>query len=1375
MLRAPIKVTKAERDAHEITHTPYRSWCRHCVRARGRNTPHRRRDGQEEESGAPRISMDYFFMSTRDEEASKNPILVLLDESTGETFARAVGQKGLGRDGDMDWLVKDIAEELRAWGHAGGEGGHIILKSDSEPAIAALRNAIAKYHGGKVVQEHPPRGESQSNGAVENAGKTVREYARVLREQIEYHTKVGMESAGNLTVWMIRWAAMLSSRYAVGKDGLTAYERRRGRKCRLPVVIFGEKVWYKELRAHKERRDKIQSEWREGLWLGHSRCSNEHIIGTREGTVRAYAIKRQDEAERWSAEWVQGIQGTPQQPDPTKPGVAIPVKVHFDPPNLESADVPLAAEQPRRQIRRMKLTGAMLEKYGYTEGCEGCRYKRAGLGEARPHTEECRARISTAMDADEDGRRHKAQEKERLDRRIAERLEQEVGLEEGAAPDPSGPNTCVTGRADDIPSGPWIPSGSADTGGRETRAEPSQPGNGSVHPGEGGEPCPTGPPEGEGHGRESTPPRDPDGGRRGHSDSEDGGRSRVGDGPEDGGRGRKDRSRSPRAGRAETERGLRGEEVPVPDSPVPGVDDRVKRDGTPRETAASKRPRMDDPDVMTDKSDDDIRGLVESASSIMDVSNGWNFTKSQHRELALRVVEVARPTLIVGMSTFGQPHGRHGAEVQRENSRHIDFVLQLYRIQQSAGRWYAHRHPASGTRHNLAKMMRETRAAGEHYVKGIQRSEGDTVITNSREIGDNLRWTEGSCPVEAAIQQGLGEQARLDKAGLWRIAEITADTPVEANIPQEPDEEQGTWASAWDDVSGHDLNPAEVVKARAKEMAYIHEKGVWTVIPREVARQRGWPIVKTRWIDINKGDDDSPVYRSRLVAKEFRAGAQEGVFAATPPLEAVRLLLSDAATLPDHDQQSDKVVMINDVARAFFEAPVRRMVCVELPPEAAGETEGDVVGHLQMSLYGTRDAAANFQAEVRKFMLGLGYEQSQYSASVFWHRSRQLKTLVHGDDFMTTGSRDNTAWFRRQLEHRFEIKTSVIGGGRSELSEGRLLGRIIRCTPVGWEYEADQRHADLIIRGLHLEGAKGVKSPGEDEKAWQRGENGETLPRDEWTSYRALAARANYLAQDRADLQFAAKKICRGMASPIRGNLRAMKRLGRYLIFAPRVVWTFGYQQNVGVLRAFSDSDWAGCATTGRSTSGGAIMRGHHCLRTWSSTQKFVTLSSAEAELMALLRAATESVGLVQLAASWGLSCRACVHVDSSAALAVTSRKGNGRLRHVRIADLWIQEAVERGLVECQKVQGLENPADAMTKHLAPSRLQEMTRMLAQNSMDGDADSRLHLRQLNGGPVRQGLHSQALAEGECKPPTCMHDIEHGAVAFSLLAAREPGA
>ena len=221
LLRAPHRVSKEEREAHEVTHTPYRSWCPYCVRGRGRNTPHKTQGEQQRHGDIARVTLDYFFMSSVDEAASKNPILVAVDESTGEKYARAVGQKGLGREGELDWLIRDLSEELKAWGHAGGEAGHIIVKTDGERAIVAVRDALAKYHGGRVILEAPPRGESQSNGTVEEAGKTIREYTRVLKEQIEHKANLKLACTDVIVLWMIRWAAMLCSRYAVGKDGRT--------------------------------------------------------------------------------------------------------------------------------------------------------------------------------------------------------------------------------------------------------------------------------------------------------------------------------------------------------------------------------------------------------------------------------------------------------------------------------------------------------------------------------------------------------------------------------------------------------------------------------------------------------------------------------------------------------------------------------------------------------------------------------------------------------------------------------------------------------------------------------------------------------------------------------------------------------------------------------------------------------------------------------------------------------------------------------------------------------------------------------------------------------------------------------------------------
>ena len=101
---------------------------------------------------------------------------------------------------------------------------------------------------------------------------------------------------------------MLLSRYKVDTEGKTGYEKRRGRRCNTPLAIFGEAVWYKQLEKEKGRQ-KFDVKWHQGVWLGHSRTTNEALIGTADGVIKAYACKRLPEAERWNAKMVEDMHG----------------------------------------------------------------------------------------------------------------------------------------------------------------------------------------------------------------------------------------------------------------------------------------------------------------------------------------------------------------------------------------------------------------------------------------------------------------------------------------------------------------------------------------------------------------------------------------------------------------------------------------------------------------------------------------------------------------------------------------------------------------------------------------------------------------------------------------------------------------------------------------------------------------------------------------------------------------------------------------------------------------------------------------------------------------------------------------------------------
>ena len=192
----------------------------------------------------------------------------------------------------------------------------------------------------------------------------------------------------------------------------------------------------------------------------------------------------------------------------------------------------------------------------------------------------------------------------------------------------------------------------------------------------------------------------------------------------------------------------------------------------------------------------------------------------------------------------------------------------------------------------------------------------------------------------------------------------------------------------------------------------------------------------------------------------------------------------------------------------------------------------------------------------------------------------------------------------------------------------------------GIEYEADPRQCEKVLAELDLEDAKTLATPGARPTSTQVAED-EPLEQNKHTLFRALAARCNYLASDRPDCQFGAKEVCRFMAKPTTLSYTSLKRLGRYLAGRRRLVYRYPFQ-SAEHLDVYSDTDWAGCPRTRKSTSGGCVMLGQHCLKSWSSTQPSISLSSGEAEFYGLVKASGVGLGFQALLADLGckLPCR---------------------------------------------------------------------------------------------------------------------------------------
>ena len=147
-----------------------------------------------------------------------------------------------------------------------------------------------------------------------------------------------------------------------------------------------------------------------------------------------------------------------------------------------------------------------------------------------------------------------------------------------------------------------------------------------------------------------------------------------------------------------------------------------------------------------------------------------------------------------------------------------------------------------------------------------------------------------------------------------------------------------SWGEYWDQVSNKRLDKEEVEKARLDEIKGLYQYGVYDKVREEECWEHtGKAPIRVRWIDINKGDEKNKEYRSRLVAQEIKRDNREDLFAATPHLEAKKLLFSLAITegigYERGKREEGMKLDFIDVRKAYFHADARREVYVELPKE----------------------------------------------------------------------------------------------------------------------------------------------------------------------------------------------------------------------------------------------------------------------------------------------------------------------------------------------------------------------------------------------------------------------------------------------------------
>ena len=291
-------------------------------------------------------------------------------------------------------------------------------------------------------------------------------------------------------------------------------------------------------------------------------------------------------------------------------------------------------------------------------------------------------------------------------------------------------------------------------------------------------------------------------------------------------------------------------------------------------------------------------------------------------------------------------------ERRKEAEVLLVFAVAVYRQQVQGGRHFLHEHPANATSWNhpaVAKMLaqegvdavvahlcefglRTTDAAGEQraarkptrfmssspaILQALARRCGGghvhAPLRGGTRAKDAAVYAPGLCK---AIAEGAADQLRRDDrayciasvASPAHLRAVRGSRPAPASLEvhcseaqqrtRDEDEELAAWPEkqTFDEITGAVL-PADLVKqARAEEVKFMLEWGVWErALISDCWRETGKAPIGSKWVDVNKGDATKPLIRSRFVVKEIATYKSDDFFAATPPLEALRLLLALAA------------------------------------------------------------------------------------------------------------------------------------------------------------------------------------------------------------------------------------------------------------------------------------------------------------------------------------------------------------------------------------------------------------------------------------------------------------------------------------------------
>ena len=326
--------------------------------------------------------MDYCFLR-RAENHDKITILLIKDRDSRAIRAQIVESKGVACEEAVEAALRGI--------HEFGHRDKVILKADGEPAAKALKEEVLKRMPGGGFASQPVAHEHESNGTIENGVKLFKGLFRVhliaLEKKIDGHIPIDHP----IISWLAEFIGDVVSKYLVGMDGKTAFERLFGKACREEHLEFGEAVLWRRPRG-QDSNVVAEARWEFGVWVGRRWGTPHHLVSHGNRVIECRAIQRVPKIDRWKRELVDAVRAT-RWANPAPAGDAVAPAVLPGP-----AEPPPAPPGREYAPRNVYIRPEDIRRFGRTAGCRRCTLMTNGEpARGINHTKECRARLEQAM------------------------------------------------------------------------------------------------------------------------------------------------------------------------------------------------------------------------------------------------------------------------------------------------------------------------------------------------------------------------------------------------------------------------------------------------------------------------------------------------------------------------------------------------------------------------------------------------------------------------------------------------------------------------------------------------------------------------------------------------------------------------------------------------------------------------------------------------------------------------------------------------------------------------------------------------------------------------------------------------------------------